>query len=273
LRQLAERREAAVTRQVKAQAAAQLARGALDGLLTTLQKGCKPNDGPPCPVSDLKKAIKNATKATTRLTRTAEAASAAAAAVSAGGSLTPIRSIRRTDLFDLSQGVHDIHSSGYSGAAMFGQTHGNPELAGMQDDRSGDTWIVTFFKDGKPAGYRHWVEWKTKDVVKVKSIGLFARHDDVIEGYKFRRAFKEFTLYGREGRRWVALVKYDPTLPYAGGSSGTSLAVCLPVSPTSAQEFKAVFVQATDILGQFSGPRVVGLDGNAATCADRYPEH
>ena len=52
--------------------------------------------------------------------------------------------------------------------------------------------------------------------------------------------------------------------------TGTSLAVCLPVPPTAAQEFKAVFVQATDILGQFSGPRVVALDGNDASCADQY---
>jgi hypothetical protein len=273
LRQLAEKKQAAVTRQVKAQAAAQLEQGTLNGLLAQLRAGCKPKDTFPCPINVLKKEVDNARKATASLTRIAEVASAAAAAVSSGGGLIPIRGIRRTDLFDLSQGVHAIHSSGYSGRAMFGQTQGNPEIVGMLDDQVGETWVVTFFKDGKPAGYRHWVEWKTKDVVKLKSIGLFARHDDVQDGYKFRRAFKEFTLYAREGRGWVALVKYDPTLPYAGGRSGTSLAVCLPVPPTAAQRFKAVFVQATNILGQFSGPRVVGLDGNDATCADQYPEH
>jgi hypothetical protein len=61
--------------------------------------------------------------------------------------------------------------------------------------------------------------------------------------------------------------------PLAGSPSGTSLALCLPVPKTSAQEFRAYFVQAVDILGQFSGPRIVALDGNPKSFAQQYPAH
>jgi len=40
---------------------------------------------------------------------------------------------------------------------------------------------------------------------------------------------------------------------------------------TAGQEFRAEFQQAVDVLGQFSGPRIIELDGNAAPC-DRNPD-
>jgi hypothetical protein len=142
----------------------------------------------------------------------------------------------------------------------------------MNSDFASSMPLVTFFDDEKPVLYEHWIEWKTRGGVDLESIGLFAKHDDVVDGYKYRRAFSEFKLYAREGAEWVQLIDYTPTLPYGGGESRTSLAVCLPVPPTSAREFKAVFVQAEDVLGQFSGPRVVGLDGNALDCPHQYPK-
>jgi hypothetical protein len=150
------------------------------------------------------------------------------------------------------------------GMATYAGIPGNPRL------------LATYFEDGQPLGFQHWIEWKTRNVVELKSVGLFARHDPPEDGYLYRRAFSKFVLYAQEGKRWVELVQYHPPLPYAQtskqGISGTSLAVCLPVPPTHAQIFKAVFVQARNILNQYSGPRVVGLDGNDATCSEQYPK-
>ena len=84
-------------------------------------------------------------------------------------------------------------------------------------------------------------------------------------GADFGGSFDGFRLYAKEGRRWVPLVNYGPSLPYGGGN-GTGLAVCLTVPPTTAQRFRAVFVE-----GGLLGPRVVALDGNAATCNQQYP--
>jgi hypothetical protein len=271
LRLLAERRQAAITRAVRAQFAVQLQQDKVNNVSRKLAKclharRCRNKHA-------LKVRLGNELQRVADLTKNAQIASAAASATSVGGNLISEDSIRSSDPFDVAEGSRETGSSGFGGTtgrAMFGQTGGSPETAGMLDDQVGETWVVTFFADDKPAGYKHWVEWTTKDTVKLKSIGLFARHDEVIDGYRFRRSFKEFRLYAREGKNWVQLVRYSPALPYAGGPGGTSLAVCLPVPSTSAREFRAVFVQAVNVLDQFSAPRVVGLDGNTAQCADQY---
>ena len=272
LRRSAERRDGVVLAAVRVQNAARVAQGTLNGYLA-----CKdPSSGTGTCPSNLDNAIRHMTQRVARLTKNGESGSAAIAAIAVGGNLISANSIRRNDLFDVSRGAGDFHTSGYNGPAMFGLTAGNN---GVVDDFAGGHPLVTFFSDGKPAGYRHWVEWKTRNVVNLRSVGLFARHDGVIAkgfgrgGFLFRRAFKAFELDARQGGRWVTIVRYEPTLPYAGGSDASFLAVCLPVRQVSAREFRAVFVQAVNILDQFSGPRIVALDGNAKSCAAQYPAH
>ena len=47
-------------------------------------------------------------------------------------------------------------------------------------------------------------------------------------------------------------IKYDP---------GTVLAACINVPTTTGQEFRAEFVQSGSFVEQYSGPRVLQLDG------------
>jgi hypothetical protein len=279
LKAAAEQTATIVSRAVKAQAEAQTAQSTLNGFEQYVSnpdytaKGARRDFAKLCPNFTIDRCRARLANHLSSSIEQAEVRLAAAAAASAGGATIPPDSVRRTDLFDYAQGARVSRTSGDNGAAMFGAgTQGLPASAGMNSDFVNSMPLVTFFADEKPVLYEHWVEWKTRGGVDLQSIGLFAKHDDVEDGYKYRRAFSEFELYAREGGKWVQLIRYTPTLPYGGGENRTSLAVCLPVPPTSASEFKAVFVQAEDVLGQFSGPRVVGLDGNALDCSHQYPK-
>ena len=94
-----------------------------------------------------------------------------------------------------------------------------------------------------------------------------------MDGYQFRRAFSEFRLRSKDtAGTWdsAPLLVYRPTLPYGEGEQGILLSVCLPIpllGLVPAKAFKAEFDQAVDILGQYSAPGIVALDGYAdSTC-------
>lgn len=131
------------------------------------------------------------------------------------------------------------------------------------------------FADGKPSGFIHWVEWRTKSAVKVRSVSLFAFQDSDIDfddpsyvamAYQVNRAFEKVRVLARKGTSMPAvLVDFDPPLPYMQTLPfhlGTSLAFCFDVSPVTASEFRAEFTQAAD----GSGPRIVKLDASSSTC-------
>jgi energy-coupling factor transporter ATP-binding protein EcfA2 len=224
-------------------------------------------------LADRQQQISNAETRAKRLAKIADDTLAEASAILGDVAIIPLNSIRRFDLLDVGQSTRVTKTSGVGTPAenMFGLATGSPEL-GISVDKSGSGWNVTFFADGQPADYVHSVELRTKTAVSLESIGLFARHDDIVDGYEFRRAFSQFRLYARKNSDWIQIADYSPTLPYGGGDSRTALAVCLAVTPITADEFRAEFVQAVDILGQFSGPRLVGLDGNSLKCGDQYPK-
>ena len=205
----------------------------------------------------------------------AEEASANAALVAAGGDLLQVSDIKRDDLFDASQGVQITAFSGNNkdGMAlrMFGSVPGDPALGAAGHGSGPPEDAVTFFGDGKPAGFTHAVEWQTKDLVRVRSVGLFARHDEMIDGYNFRRAFSNFTLFVRNGKDWIVVAEFSPELPYGQGENKNLLAACLDVKAMPAREFKAEFVQAVDILGQYSAPRVIALDGYTQEHCSKQP--
>lgn len=269
--EIAKTRAEAVSRAVMAQADAQAAKDKVAGL----QKELRDPRTTEKRQIELQGLLRSATENARTLAQEADRASAAAALVSAGGQVLQAGSIRRDDLFDVSQGIRVTGSSGLSGAGnnlgMFGAGGGTPSLGLTGNGQGPAEDVVTFFKDGKPAGFRHFVEWQTKDVVNLQSIGLFARHDAVIDGYQFRRAFSNFKLYAKQGTGWVLIADYSPALPYGGGENGTALAVCLAIKPISAREFRAEFTQAVDILGQYSAPRIVALDGYSQPQCSKAP--
>jgi hypothetical protein len=170
-----------------------------------------------------------------------------------------------SDLFDVAHGESQV--TGFSGGSrtrnpndMFSGSHGSPDRA-------------TMFEDGQPVGFEHWVEWKTKNEVTLKSVGLFAAHDPNF----LRRSFSAFKLFVKKNGKWVAVTEYSPSLVYGYGGScgpkgcfpppafqytpGAVLAACVNLSPTTGQQFRAVFVQSVSKLWVFSGPRVLQLDG------------
>ena len=167
--------------------------------------------------------------------------------------------LSRSDLFDVSAGSQVSSSSpARNPTDMFNGAQGSAERA-------------TVFADGQPVDSTHWIEWRTKADVTVKSVAIFAAHDQI----RFRRAFSNFKLYARKQDKWVEIAQYSPSLPYGGSCAGdpclapavkfqpgTVLAACLNVNaPTQASEFRAEFVQAVSALEGFSGPRVLQLDG------------
>jgi len=172
--------------------------------------------------------------------------------------------VRSPGLFSVRGGLEVKVSSGAA----------NPEVmfggGASEDAKGGSADVATFFADGRPAGYRHWIEWDTRDVVRPGAVEIVAGHDgQTPEGFRLRRAFSRFILSSRIAgeNEWTQLVDFTPPLPYGQGLSETTLAVCLALeSPRSANQFRAEFVQAVDVYGQFSGPRVIRLDATASGC-------
>ena len=191
--------------------------------------------------------------------------SSEAAAIVANAHLLPPSQISGSDLFDVENGASDV--IGYSGGSntknptdMFSGSGGSPNRA-------------TVFEDGKPVGFEHWIDWKTRKTITLSSVGLFAAHDAI----RLRRSFSTFKLYVKKNGQWALVAEYNPALMYGGScgaqpcfpppaikyAPGTVLAACLNVPPTTGQEFRAVFVQSVSSVERFSGPRVLQLDGYA----------
>lgn len=189
-----------------------------------------------------------------RTVREATSSLARLAVISAGGSLLTSGTASATDLFDVRRGAR---VTGTSGAV-----HASGMLGDVKADPDPDA-SVTFFKDGEPEMTVHWITWRLPQMATVRSVALYAKHDAPIDGYELRRAMASFALFVRAGSAWNEIKAYQPALPYGNGPDQTWLAVCLPVPSVRGDEFKAEFVQAVDILGQWSAPRVIALDGFA----------
>jgi hypothetical protein len=206
-----------------------------------------------------KKDLDAARKSWQDLSADAARKSAQAFAIMGAVRIIDTAQMSRKDLFDVSAGSQVSASSpARNPTDMFNGAQGSAERA-------------TVFADGQPVDSTHWIEWRTKADVTVKSVAIFAAHDQI----RFRRAFSNFKLYARKQDKWVEIAQYSPSLPYGGSCAsdpclppavkfqpGTVLAACLNVNaPTQASEFRAEFVQAVSALEGFSGPRVLQLDG------------
>ena len=206
-----------------------------------------------------KLALEEAKKVSQQLATAAAQKAGEAFAVMGAVKIIGTNQISHSDLFDSASGVQVTGDSGAKNPAdMFSGAHGSPARA-------------TIFADGQPVGHAHWVQWRTLTRTTIRSVGLFAAHDQV----RFRRAFSNFKLFAKEQGNWVQIAEYTPALPYGGNCSqqpclapdinykpGSVLSVCVNVSkPVQAQEYRAEFAQAVSKLEGFSGPRVLQLDG------------
>jgi len=214
-----------------------------------------------------RKELEAAKKSSQNLSADAAQKSAQAFAIMGAVRIIGTNQISRSDLFDVS-----------SGAQVTGSSTAN-NTTDMFNGGQGSAQRATMFADGLPVDTVHWIEWRTRGDVTVKSVGVFAAHEEK----NFRRAFSNFKLFARKQNKWVEIAQYSPSLPYGGSCAsdpclppavkfqpGTVLAACVNVTaPVAASEFRAEFVQAVSELEYFSGPRLLQLDGfKKADCSN-----
>jgi hypothetical protein len=117
--------------------------------------------------------------------------------------------VSSTDLWDISQGSIVTSSSqmGYGAASnMFGDNQVNPSYP----IEAGNA----LFQDWYPAGYVHWVEWKSLAVIHLSGYNLVLAND-LGSG---NRGLSIFSLYGRLSASdpWQLLDSFSPSIhPYA----------------------------------------------------------
>jgi hypothetical protein len=208
----------------------------------------------------------------------------AAALIEDGKVLTPAK-ISGSDLFDTSVGTivtnwsgRGTEATGNSGKPACGEVSATTKYpADMLSGSGGSPCRATIFADNQPLGTEHWIEWKTSRPVTVRSIGLFAAHDQV----RLKRSFSGFNFYVKKNGKWELVKQFSPrlspTVIYGGScgskpcfpppaqpyTAGTVLADCINLPSTTGQEFRAGFVQWTSMAERSSGPRVLQLDGYA----------
>jgi hypothetical protein len=164
--------------------------------------------------------------------------------------------ISESDLWDVSQGGIVDDSSG----CLSGWPCGNVFAPGQ-----------AIFDDYLPAGTVHWIEWHTPAAVTIESINLVAMHDGPPTRDIRYRGISAFRLYHSDtlGGPWTLLHELadtdpDANLRYDGGPNYPGenyLEYCVAVPSTTAQYWRAEFVQYGYVSGNSSGPRVWELDG------------
>src|SRR5258706_1714281 len=118
--------------------------------------------------------------------------------------VTPIHQVTN-DLWDVAQGT-TITANSPSGAPPIAGMIGFATGAQLQQD--------SYFADGKPVGFVHFIEYKTASPVAVRSLNVWGG-DDRSSGNTLRRSFNEFRLYGWNGSAFQLLLDQQITLPYA----------------------------------------------------------
>jgi len=162
------------------------------------------------------------------------------------------------DLWDINSGVSVVQTSGmwggFDAADMFGASNSWSEPGS------------SVFADGQPPGFVHSIEWRTPTLVEVQKVNVFAAGDGEI--YMHEREFDRFVLKARSPGAAdydVVLIDYTPTHPYSFLESETFLLLSVEVSPITAQDFRAEFVQFDAGRG-YDGPRIIELDAFGLAC-------
>lgn len=168
--------------------------------------------------------------------------------------VTPTHQVNN-DLWDVAQGTTVTANSG-SGA---------PPIAGMIGFATGPQLSQdSYFADGKPQGFAHFIEIKTASPVTVRSLNVWGG-DDRSSGNTLRRSFNEFRLFGWNGTAFQLLLDLPITLPYAQqgppGSDGALIVQSDFGNGFTTDRWRAEFVQPAAYNGTFFGPRVLEMDG------------
>jgi hypothetical protein len=158
------------------------------------------------------------------------------------------------DLWDVSQGTTVVSTSGMptDPRNIFGNNFGAPNPAD------------SYFSDGKPTGFSHFVEYQTAAPVTIRSLNVWGGDDRSANAFG-RRAFNEFRLYGWNGSAYVLLLDDPITVPYVqqspfGGDGALNVHQDIPGGFTS-DKWRAEFVQTGPYQGIQYGPRVLEMDG------------
>lgn len=159
----------------------------------------------------------------------------------------------KTDLWDTSQGtIVTSHTGVWSPQIsindMFGTMNSFPQELGQ-----------VVFADGRDQGSVHAVEWHTVAPVLVGSFALYASGDP---DYANQREFDSFTLKAKSPGSSdfdLTLYTYNASHPYQFENVNELLLISDAISPVTAQDFRAEFVQWNAGRG-FDGPRVIELD-------------
>ena len=134
-----------------------------------------------------KRYLEAAKKSVQDLSADAARKSAQAFAIMGAVRIISTAQLGRSDLFDVSAGSQVAASSpARNPTDMFSGMQGSAERAAV-------------FADRQPVDSTHWIEWRTKGDVTVKSVAIFAAHDQI----RFRRAFSSFKLYAKKQNKWV----------------------------------------------------------------------
>ena len=107
---------------------------------------------------------------------------------------------------DLFQNAQVIDYSGKDPKHMANDSHCDTVLQGVTRNPNdmfrgtdGSICRATVFEDGQKVGFPHWIEWKTKKEVTLRSVGLFAAHDSI----RLDRSFSTFKLYVKKQGQWI----------------------------------------------------------------------
>lgn len=169
------------------------------------------------------------------------------------------------DLWDISQGsVITASTPLIQGAGSLSGLFG--EFG--QNLSDGNTW--TYFADGQPEGFVHAVEWQTQTNVTVGEVRLYAFGDSFLNN---GREFAQFNLKAKSPGSDVfdlTLLTFTPTHPYTFLDSFSALILDETITPVTAQNFRAEFVQYT-AGNSWDGPRIVELDALPAQAAPPTP--
>lgn len=170
-------------------------------------------------------------------------------------SAAPIPNVQvNTDLWDVAQGttITANSPSALPIAGILGFATG-PQL--QQD---------SYFADGEPQGFSHFIEFETPSPVTVRSLNVWGG-DDRSSGNTLRRSFSEFRLFGWNGTAFVPLLDKVITLPYAQqgplGSDGALIVQADILGGFTSDKWRAEFVQPAAYQGTLYGPRVLEMDG------------
>jgi len=164
--------------------------------------------------------------------------------------------ISSTDLWDINSGATMDATSGV-------MNYRSSWKSDIRDMFGGAFAVIeannTIFKDymspqnvggSVPAGFTHFVEWSTTSAVTLRSFALHAFNEGM-----GRRAFNHFALYTGDGvGTWTSIYNASPI--YNG-----TLEIAVNLTPTTAQYFRAEFVQAPWSSSTAVGPRIQELDG------------